>query len=96
MSAQSGDLVLVKTETQEEKGILMPSPNEKAVIIKLDTGYNLGFKKGEVKEISVVEKAEKKETPEKKKLGKTKICRRFPFSTLGELSHLKSTTGQGV
>ena len=56
MKPKQGDLVKIKTEDREEKGILMPSPDEKAVIIKLDTGYNVGFEKKDVKELVVVEK----------------------------------------
>jgi len=55
--AEPGDLVKVKTEKTEEQGVLMPSPDDKAVIIKLDTGYNLGFKKDEVTSLTVIEKA---------------------------------------
>lgn len=35
----------------------MPSPQKDVVLIKLDTGYNLGFKKEEVKSLAVIEKA---------------------------------------
>ena len=52
-----GDLVTVTTKKITEQGVLIPSPKKDVVLIKLDTGYNLGFKKEEVKSVLVVEKA---------------------------------------
>jgi glutamyl-tRNA(Gln) amidotransferase subunit D len=52
--ANVGDLVEVKTEKSVEKGILMPSPDENSIIIKLDNGYNMGFEKKNVQEIKVL------------------------------------------
>ncbi|MBI2102506.1 Glu-tRNA(Gln) amidotransferase subunit GatD [Candidatus Woesearchaeota archaeon] len=54
---QHGDVVKVTTKKGTEQGMLMPSPKKDVVLIKLDTGYNLGFKKEEVKSVLVVEKA---------------------------------------
>ncbi len=59
---QSGDLVKVVTQKETVQGMLMPSPQKNVVLIKLDTGYNLGFKKEEVKSLVVVEKARKTKT----------------------------------
>ncbi len=58
-----GDKIKLATKTETLTGILMPSSDEKVVMIKLDNGYNLGFPKKEVTSISVLEKATaKKET----------------------------------
>jgi len=54
-----GDRVKVSTLKSTEEGILMPSYDEKAVLIKLDNGYNIGFKKEEIKKITVIKKASK-------------------------------------
>ena len=61
---QPGDLVEIKTHAQTEQGILMPDPDEKAVIIKLDNGYNLGFERKDILSIKLIEK--RKETEIKK------------------------------
>ncbi|MBI4152201.1 Glu-tRNA(Gln) amidotransferase subunit GatD [Candidatus Woesearchaeota archaeon] len=54
---QHGDIVKVTTKKGTEQGMLMPSPQKDVVLIKLDTGYNLGFKKQDVKSLIVVEKS---------------------------------------
>lgn len=57
--AKPGDLVEIKTISETVKGILMPSPDEKVVLLKLDNGYNLGFDRKDVLSIKLLE--EKKE-----------------------------------
>ncbi len=52
-----GDVVKITTKKGTEQGLLMPSPEKEVLLVKLDTGYNLGFKKQDVKSITVVEKA---------------------------------------
>ena len=49
-----GDLVKVTTDKQSEEGVLIPSPKKDIVIIKLDNGYNVGFKKEEIKDLTIV------------------------------------------
>ena len=55
-----GDKVKISTKKTTEEGILMPTPDENTVIIKLSNGYNLGFEKKDVQKIEVLE--ERKET----------------------------------
>ena len=65
-----GDKVRVILSKEEYVGILLESPDlEKGIIlIKLDSGYNIGFKKKDVLEIKLVRKAlEKEEKVEIKK-----------------------------
>ena len=69
---KSGDLIKVSTEDREEKGILMPSPDENAIIIKLDNGYNMGFERKEVQEIVVLEKKKAIECKAVAKVGRNK------------------------
>ncbi len=57
MKPEPGDKIKLVTKTETITGILMPSPEEKVVMLKLDNGYNVGFKKKEVDKIEVVEKA---------------------------------------
>ncbi len=54
---QHGDIVKVTTKKGTEQGMLMPSPQKDVLLIKLDTGYNLGFKQEDVKSVVVVEKS---------------------------------------
>jgi glutamyl-tRNA(Gln) amidotransferase subunit D len=49
-------LVEVKTQKSIEKGILMPSSDDKAIFLKLDSGYNIGIKKSKIKSIKKLKK----------------------------------------
>ena len=51
-----GDKVKIITKNAVEEGILIPSPDESVILIKLDSGYNVGLNKKEVKEIKLVSK----------------------------------------
>lgn len=69
--AKVGDKVFVTTKDGIEEGVLMPSPDKDIVLIKLNTGYNIGFKKEEVKSIEVKEILNKiEEKPKKLKKNK--------------------------
>ena len=59
--ANIGDKVKIITKESEEEGVLMPSPDENNVIIKLSNGYNMGFEKKDVQEIQLISKKEEKE-----------------------------------
>ena len=54
-----GDLVEIKTILETVRGILMPSSDEKVVLLKLENGYNLGFERKDVLSLKLIE--EKKE-----------------------------------
>ncbi len=56
---QSGDKVKLSTKKETVTGMLMPIQQEGVVILKLDTGYNIGFPKKDIREIMVMEKAKK-------------------------------------
>jgi glutamyl-tRNA(Gln) amidotransferase subunit D len=60
-----GDRVLVKTFNDETKGILLESYEPGIVLVKLESGYNIGIDRSNIVEIRVLEKAEKKEVEEK-------------------------------
>lgn len=61
-TAKPGDKVRITAQKEVLDGILMPSPDEKAIILKLDNGYNLGLEKKDVKEVKLLSK--KNETKE--------------------------------
>jgi glutamyl-tRNA(Gln) amidotransferase subunit D len=67
--AEPGDLVIVKTGKGEREGRLLESYKPGIILIKLDSGYNIGIKKEDVIEIEVKKKLEKKK---KKRKGKSK------------------------
>ncbi len=52
-----GDIVKITTKKGTEQGMLMPSPKKDVLLLKLDTGYNLGFKQEDVKSVVVIEKS---------------------------------------
>ncbi len=51
------DKVQLKTKKETIEGLLMPSFDKDIILIKLDTGYNIGFNKKDVQKITVIEKA---------------------------------------
>ncbi|MFH1638420.1 MAG: Glu-tRNA(Gln) amidotransferase subunit GatD [Candidatus Woesearchaeota archaeon] len=56
-----GDKVSLLTKDGKYTGILMPSPDDSIVVIKLNNGYNIGFEKHEIRQTMLVEKFSKKE-----------------------------------
>jgi len=73
--AKAGSRVKIRTKREEIEGMLMPSSDESILMIKLDNGYNLGFKKKDVLGVKVVKK--KKEIKKKGK-GKVKVKKGLP------------------
>jgi len=64
MQAKTGDTVVVETKDKRLNGILMPVPEteEDIVILKLESGYNIGIDKSKIKSIKLVKAyAEKKQ-----------------------------------
>ncbi len=54
--SEPGDKVKISTKKEEVEGILIPSPKKEVVLLKLDNGYNVGFPKKEIKEMTIIEK----------------------------------------
>jgi len=77
MDAKPGDKVLVETITEKIEGVLMPSPEleKNTIIVKLDSGYNIGISKKEVKKVSLLQKLRQAKITEKK-YWKKKPCRK--------------------
>jgi glutamyl-tRNA(Gln) amidotransferase subunit D len=61
LKAQPGDRVKISLLKKEYEGILLDSPEAGVLLLKMDTGYNIGINKKEVREIKVLEKASDKE-----------------------------------
>ncbi len=57
-----GDYVELKVKGKTVRGILLPSYEEKTILIKLDSGYNIGFRKEDVEMKKI--KTRKEETAE--------------------------------
>ena len=56
---ETGDLVVVKTREKAYEGFLLPAPSLKdsdKILLKLSSGYNIGFNKSDILEIKLVEK----------------------------------------
>ncbi len=54
--AKQGDKVLINTVDKEIEGTVMPSTKKDSLVIKLNSGYNLGVKRKTIKKIKVLEK----------------------------------------
>lgn len=72
--AKPGDKVRVICRDEEISGILMPSEAADSVIVKLDSGYNMGIDRKKIKEIKVVEAMKEK----KEKHGKVRNNPKLP------------------
>ncbi|MBT3577652.1 Glu-tRNA(Gln) amidotransferase subunit GatD [archaeon] len=61
-----GDKVKVKTKDKEFIGTFMPDSINNRLVLKLESGYNLGIDKKKIKSIKVLEKAKVKKNSSKK------------------------------
>ena len=52
--AKIGDKIKVILVKEEYTGILLESPEPGIILLKLDSGYNLGFKKKDIREIKLI------------------------------------------
>ncbi len=59
--ASSGDKVRVVCEEEEVEGILLPG-DEEHLVLKLDSGYNVGIDRDRIEEVEVLEQREREET----------------------------------
>ena len=83
--ANTGDYVKVVLVKKEYEGVLIENPEPGIVLLKLDSGYNIGFNKKDVLDIKVVKKFvdEKEEVEVKKDVGKPNIAMIFTGGTIG-------------
>src|SRR3989344_3246777 len=66
-SAKAGDLVEISTDNEVFSGTLIPSVNHDILVLKLDSGYNLGIKKNKIKKFRLIKKFSQ-ERPEKQNI----------------------------
>ncbi len=71
--AKAGDLIKVRTAKEEIEGTLIESYEPGVVLVKLDSGYNIGISRDNILDIKVIKKAEaKKEKPSEFKMSHKK------------------------
>ncbi len=63
---EPGDKVEIKTNQDIFLGTLMPSIKEEVLVIKLESGYNLGINKHKIKQVNLLSKKEIKEVKKAK------------------------------
>ena len=66
MEAKPGERVLVETKDKKMEGVVMPSAKKSSIVLKLDSGYNIGVSKSSVKKVKVLKKAKKSKAKAKK------------------------------
>ncbi|MBU4284156.1 MAG: Glu-tRNA(Gln) amidotransferase subunit GatD [Nanoarchaeota archaeon] len=76
MQAKTRDTVVVETKDKKLNGILMPVPETEKdiVILKLESGYNIGIDKKNIKAIKLVKTFERK----KEKTAEVKLNKKLP------------------
>ncbi len=75
IKADAGDYASIKLAKKEIKGTILESYDKDVVLVKLDSGYNIGIPKGNIYDIKVIRKykEEKKEYKLPSSKGKPKI-----------------------
>jgi glutamyl-tRNA(Gln) amidotransferase subunit D len=56
-----GNRVEIEKGKEIFEGLLLPSPENGTILLKLDNGYNIGFNKKEIVKLNVIKKIERKE-----------------------------------
>ena len=71
---EAGDRIEVRINGKTETGMLLDSHDRGILLLKLDSGYNIGLKKEDISEINIIKRKEKeKETEDVKLSGKKPI-----------------------
>src|SRR3989338_1334923 len=63
-----GDRVLVYTKEKSVEGIVLPSSTKETLVLKLDSGYNIGISRKKIKTTTLMEKVKKKEEIDGKRI----------------------------
>jgi glutamyl-tRNA(Gln) amidotransferase subunit D len=63
---EPGDKVEIIISGESEKGVLLDSHDAGVLLLKLDSGYNIGLKKEDISEIKVLDKKKEEKKDEKK------------------------------
>ena len=90
---EPGDKVEVVVNREKQKGTYLESHDKGVLLLKLDSGYNIGLKKEDISEVKVLERKEKEKEKEEIKLSGKKPIIDF-YLTGGTISSkLDSETG---
>jgi glutamyl-tRNA(Gln) amidotransferase subunit D len=89
----SGDIVEISIGKKKEIGILLESHDPGIILLKLDSGYNIGLRKDDIKEAKVLEKKKKEEEKPEKKISGRKPIIDFIITGGTISSKLDPTTG---
>ncbi|MBD3361246.1 Glu-tRNA(Gln) amidotransferase subunit GatD [Candidatus Woesearchaeota archaeon] len=90
-----GDRVKIITSEQELEGVLMPEEKE-FIVLKMDTGYNIGIDKKRVKEIALISHPPERETELPKTQPKTGLPKISILHTGGTIASKVDYTTGGV
>ena len=63
---EPGDKVEVVVNREKQKGTYLESHDKGVLLLKLDSGYNIGLKKEDISEVKVLERKEKEKEKSKK------------------------------
>jgi glutamyl-tRNA(Gln) amidotransferase subunit D len=66
-NAETGDRILISTAKEDLEGIMLDSHEAGVVLIKLDSGYNIGVDRSNILDIKILKKIEKKQHVEETK-----------------------------
>src|SRR3989338_5694350 len=69
--SKPGDEIQIRTKEDTFKGILIPSINKKTLVLKLNSGYNIGISKSKIKAIKKLRSITKKQPKIKIKQNKS-------------------------
>ena len=85
MAANTGDYVKVVLAKKEYEGVLLENPEPGIVLLKLDSGYNIGLNKKNILEIKTVKKfsEDKEEIEIKRDVDKPNVAMIFTGGTIG-------------
>ncbi len=91
-----GDVIELVTKEKKYVGRFVPSPKKEIILIKLDSGYNIGILKKKVKGIKIIKKFEKKKRELKKIVYKSDLPTVMILHTGGTLASKVSYETGGV
>ena len=95
INANPGDFVEISLMKKDYEGILLESPADESgiVLLKLDSGYNIGINKKDIRDIKIIKKGEeeKEEIEIKKDVGKPNVALIMTGGTIS--SRLDPKTG---
>ena len=81
--AQEGDFISIRKGDFVKEGILVPSHDEKKIVIKLESGYNMVFKKTNDTKIDVIKKGSVKKETAKKQVKQPKCTKNISILHCG-------------